>query len=99
MLSQAACSQVHAPVVLCRRASSHCQVVLSEARESWRCPTGGAEHTRSSLLMVLITATHTFPSAGEPMLVLATISQLIAGSHAVRRTHAINVWQKFRLKI
>ena len=27
-------------------------LVLGEARESWRCPTGGAEHTRSSLLMV-----------------------------------------------
>ena len=26
-------------------------LVLGEARESWRCPTGGAEHTRSSLLM------------------------------------------------
>ena len=29
-------------------------LVLGEARESWRCPTGGAEHTRSSLLMVLM---------------------------------------------
>ena len=28
-------------------------LVLGEARESWRCPTGGAEHTRSSLLMAL----------------------------------------------
>ena len=31
-------------------------LVLGEARESWRCPTGGAEHTRSSLLMVLMDA-------------------------------------------
>ena len=31
-------------------------LVLGEARESWRCPTGGAEHTRSSLLMVLVDA-------------------------------------------
>ena len=29
-------------------------LVLGEARESWRCRTGGAEHTRSSLLMVLM---------------------------------------------
>ena len=27
-------------------------LVLREARKSWRCPTGGADHTRSSLLMV-----------------------------------------------
>ena len=31
-------------------------LVLGEARESWMCPTGGAEHTRSSLLMVLMDA-------------------------------------------
>jgi hypothetical protein len=31
-------------------------LVLGEARESWRCPTGGAEHTRSSLFVVLMDA-------------------------------------------
>ena len=58
-----------------------------------------ASHAQNLTVRQQLTAIHTFPSAGEPMLVLATISQLIAGSHAVRRTHAINVWQKFRLKI
>ena len=31
-------------------------LVLGEARESWRCPTGGAEHTRSSLSVVQMDA-------------------------------------------
>ena len=31
-------------------------LVLREARKSWRCPTGGADHTRSSLLMVQMDA-------------------------------------------
>ena len=36
------------------------------------------------------TATHNCRSAGEPTLLLATISYLIAVSHAVRRSHATN---------
>ena len=31
-------------------------LVLGEARESWRCPAGGAEHTRSSLSVVQMDA-------------------------------------------
>jgi len=31
-------------------------LVLGEARESWRCRTGGAEHTRSSLSVVQMDA-------------------------------------------
>ena len=31
-------------------------LVLREARKSWRRPTGGADHTRSSLLMVQMDA-------------------------------------------
>ena len=43
------------------------------------------------LVTGVVTATHTSPSAGEPKLLLATGSYLIAASHAVRRTLATNL--------